>query len=174
MFILSEVGKESKLYEYDLYLYTQFLVHNNQYYLCIYFHFLTVDYTIRLFIFSLIFFVYVQGRSILYPITVWIVKIYKYIYILLCSLCIYFYTKKYDYKLYLYIITEVAQIWSRVFSVLRFILGCMTCRDLAWNTTQKYSHKWSHLIRYGWCDEFISFVTLFVGISNSAILNDRI
>lgn len=83
----------------------------------------------------------------------------KNIYTLLCTLCIYFYKKKYDYKLYLYIITEVAQIWSRVFSVLRFILGCMTCRDLAWNTTQKNSHKWSHLIRYGWCDEFISFGT---------------
>lgn len=86
----------------------------------------------------------------------------KNMYTLFCTLCIYFYTKKYDYTLYLYIITEVAQIWSRVFSVLRFILGCMTCRDHAWNTTQKYSHKWSHLIRYGWCNELISFVTYII------------
>lgn len=44
----------------------------------------------------------------------------------------------------------------------QFILGFITFRDPAWNTTQKNSHKWSHLIRYGWCDEFISFVTYVI------------
>lgn len=40
----------------------------------------------------------------------------KNIYTLLCTLCIYFYKKKYDYKLYLYIITEVAQISIEIYS----------------------------------------------------------
>lgn len=119
MFILSEVGKESKLYEYDLYLYTQFLVHNNQYYLCIYFHFLTVDYTIRICIFSLIFFVYVQGRSILCPITAWMVKIYIHCYVL----CVFTFTKRNMITNYTYILLQKLH---------RSDQGCFQYWDLFW------------------------------------------
>lgn len=103
-------------------------------------------------------FLFVQGRPILYTITAWILNIYIYIYIIINFVYLLLHE-----EIWLHIIHYFKKLHiSNQGCKDRFILGFITFRDPAWNTTQKNSHKWSHLIRYGWCDEFISFVTYII------------
>lgn len=135
------------------------LVHNNTCYWCIHFHFRSVDYAIKIFFFSRIFFcLYKGGQSCTQSLHGSWIYIYIYIYIIINFVYLLLHE-----EIWLHIIHYFKKLHiSNQGCKDRFILGFITFRDPAWNTTQKNSHKWSHLIRYGWCDEFISFVTYII------------
>lgn len=149
--------------------FTTIIINN---YLCIYFHFLAVDYTIRIFIFSLIFFVYVQGRSILYPITAWIIEIDIHCYVL----CVFTFIQRNMITHYTCILLQKLH---------RSDQGCFQYWDLFWlvwhvETLLEIQLRKIHINDHTWLDMgdvmnlFPLEHALFVGTSHSAILNDRI